>query len=167
MSQHFCSENQVESLTISFWCHLISGVFAQLGQLHPVVGQVVDHEDEGAHPMHLIAPAECEKSEGGNVVDEHLPEVFSLHVGELGDQEGPVEGHLEHVVPPNCWICKNMMHENNKRKWDNLVPNEDMKFVLGHWDEFGMVWGEGGGLTSWDFFSWNLVDSFLPSSWNG
>ena len=56
--------------------------------------------------MHLVAPAEGEKSEGGNVVNEHLPKVFALHVGELGEQEGPVKSHLEHVVPPNGWICK-------------------------------------------------------------
>ena len=74
--------------------HLVSGIFEQLGQLHPVVGQVVHHEDKGAHPVHLVAPTESEKSKGGNVVDEHLPKVFPLHISELGDQEGPVKSHL-------------------------------------------------------------------------
>ena len=102
MSQHFCSENPVGN---NLLCpHLISGIFEQLGQLHPVVGKVVDHKNKGAHPMHLVAPAEGEKSQGGNVMDEHLPKVFSLHVRELGEQHGPVKGHLEHVVPPNGWI---------------------------------------------------------------
>lgn len=35
------------------------------------------------------------------MVDEHLPEVFPLHVEELADAEGPVEGHGDHVVPPD------------------------------------------------------------------
>ena len=37
--------------------HLVSSVLAHLGQLHPVVGEVVHHEDEGTHSVHLVAPA--------------------------------------------------------------------------------------------------------------
>ena len=107
--------------------HLVSGVLAHLGQLHPVVGKVVHHEDEGTHSVHLVAPAgdqdqheggfstrenlysplpEGEQGQGGEVVDEHLPKVFALHIGELGHQKRPVERHLKHVVPPNCWIWR-------------------------------------------------------------
>ena len=85
-----------------------SGIAQQLGHLQPVVREVVDDEDQGAHPVHVVAPAEGEQGEGGHVVDEHLPEVLdahiksnvdcfsylSLHVKELGKEEGPVEGHL-------------------------------------------------------------------------
>ena len=72
----------------------------------------MDHENKGAHAMHLVAPAESEKGKGGEMVDEHLPEVFPLHVGELGDKEGPVKSHLKHVVPPNGWVCE------KKELWD-------------------------------------------------
>ena len=86
--------------------HHISRVLGQLGQLHPVVGQVVDDEDKGAHPVHVVAPAEGEQGEGGDVVDEHLQEVFSPHVTELGHQKRKVEGHFQHIVPPNSRVCK-------------------------------------------------------------
>ena len=76
-----------------------------------MVGEVMDHENKGAHAMHLVAPAESEKGKGGEMVDEHLPEVFPLHVGELGDKEGPVKSHLEHVVPPNGWVCEKKNYE--------------------------------------------------------
>ena len=92
-----------------------AGVAEELGQLEPVVGEVVDQEDQGAHPVHVVGPAEGEQGQGRHVVDEHLPEVLeqdwpgfqmvldhlSLDIKELGDEEGPVEGHLQHVVPPD------------------------------------------------------------------
>ena len=34
-------------------------------------------------------------------MDQHLHKVFPLHVHELRDREGPVEGQLHHVVPPH------------------------------------------------------------------
>ena len=37
------------------------GVPQQLGHLKPVVGEVVDDEDEGAHAVHVVAPAEGEQ----------------------------------------------------------------------------------------------------------
>ena len=61
----------------------------------------MDEDDEGANPVHLSGPAEGEESQGGQVVDEHLGEVFPLHVRELREEEGPVESHLYHVVAPN------------------------------------------------------------------
>ena len=82
-----------------------------------MVGEVMDHENKGAHAMHLVAPAESEKGKGGEMVDEHLPEVFPLHVGELGDQEGPVKSHLEHVVPPNGWVCEKKRIMRFGLKW--------------------------------------------------
>ena len=46
--------------------HLVSSVLAHLGQLHPVVGEVVHHEDEGTHSVHLVAPAgDQDQIEGG------------------------------------------------------------------------------------------------------
>ena len=57
-------------------------------------------------PEHLRGPAECQQGQRRQVVDEHLCEVLPLNVRELCEKQGPVEGHLEHVVPPNCeiWI---------------------------------------------------------------
>ena len=75
--------------------HLISSIFTQLGEFHPVVGEVMDHENKGAHAMHLVAPAESKKGEGGEMVDEHLPEVFSLYVKKLKDGERPIERQLK------------------------------------------------------------------------
>ena len=66
--------------------HLISSIFTQLGEFHPVVGEVMDHENKGAHAMHLVAPAESEKGKGGEMVDEHLPEVFPLHIEKLAEK---------------------------------------------------------------------------------
>ena len=56
-----------------------SGVAQKLRHLEPVVREVVDDEDQGAHPVHVIAPAEGEEGQGGHVVDEHLPEVLDAH----------------------------------------------------------------------------------------
>lgn len=56
-----------------------SGIAQQLGHLQPVVRKVVDDEDQGAHPVHVVAPAEREEGQGGQVVDEHLPEVLGSH----------------------------------------------------------------------------------------
>ena len=53
-----------------------SGVAQKLRHLEPVVRKVVDDEDQGAHPVHVVAPAEGEEGQGGHVVDEHLPEVL-------------------------------------------------------------------------------------------
>jgi hypothetical protein len=38
------------------------------------------------------------------VMNEHLHKVFPLHIKELGDGEGPVEGEGEHVVPPHVRV---------------------------------------------------------------
>jgi hypothetical protein len=37
-------------------------------------------------------------------MNEHLHKVFPLHIKELGDGEGPVEGEREHVVPPHVRV---------------------------------------------------------------
>ena len=37
-------------------------------------------------------------------MNEHLHKVFPLHIKELGDGEGPVEGEGEHVVPPHVRV---------------------------------------------------------------
>lgn len=64
----------------------------------------MDENDEGANPEHLGGPAEREEGEGGQVVDEHLHEVFPLHIRKLGKEERPVESHFYHVVPPNLAV---------------------------------------------------------------
>ena len=55
-------------------------------------------------PEHLCCPAECKQGQRRQVVYKHLREVLPLYVRELGEEQRPVEGHLEHVVPPNCTI---------------------------------------------------------------
>ena len=41
-----------------------------------MICKVMDEKDQGAHPVHVVGPAEDEQGQGGNVVDEHLPEVL-------------------------------------------------------------------------------------------
>ncbi len=55
-------------------------------------------------PEKIAGPGEGEKGDGGDVMNEHLHKVFPLHVKELGDGEGPVEGEGEHVVPPHVRV---------------------------------------------------------------
>ena len=62
-----------------------------------------DH-DERSHSGEVAGPWEAEEWDGGQVVDEHLPKVFSLHVSELRDCQGPVERQLQHVVPPHVTL---------------------------------------------------------------
>ena len=64
---------------------------------------VYDH-DERSHSGEVAGPWEAEEWDGGQVVDEHLPKVFSLHVSELRDCQGPVERQLQHVVPPHVTL---------------------------------------------------------------
>ena len=61
----------------------------------------MDDEDEGSNPDKVRGPAEAYESDGGLVVDEHLPKIFSLHIEELAEGERPVESHLHHVVEPD------------------------------------------------------------------
>ena len=81
------------------------------------IRKVVDKEDKGAasdflidHHWSLISkvktrsppgevagPREAEEGDGGEVVDKHLPEVFSLHVEKLHDGQRPVESQLEEL----------------------------------------------------------------------
>ena len=61
----------------------------------------MDDEDEGSDPDEVCGPAEPYESDGGLMVDEHLPEIFSLHIEELAEGKRPVESHLDHVVEPD------------------------------------------------------------------
>ena len=79
----------------------VLGVSEELGQLQQRVTTVVDDEDEGSNPDKVRRPAEPNESDGGLVVDEHLPEIFSLHIEELAEGKRPVESHLDHVVEPD------------------------------------------------------------------
>ena len=46
-------------------------------------------------PGEVAGPREAEEGDGGEVVDKHLPEVFSLHVEKLHDGQRPVESQLK------------------------------------------------------------------------
>ena len=61
----------------------------------------MDDEDEGSNPNEVCGPAKSYESDGGLMVDEHLPEIFSLHIKKLAEGKGPVESHLHHVVEPD------------------------------------------------------------------
>ena len=66
MSQHLWSNPILGIKGMKKEGHLVSGVLAHLGQLHPVVGEVVHHEDKGTHSVHLVAPAgDQDQHEGG------------------------------------------------------------------------------------------------------
>ena len=46
-------------------------------------------------PGQIAGPRKAEEGDGGEVVDEHLPEVFSLYVKKLKDGERPIERQLK------------------------------------------------------------------------
>ena len=48
-------------------------------------------------PGEVAGPGEAEEGDGGEVVDEHLPKVFSLHIEKLQDRQGPVESQLKNA----------------------------------------------------------------------
>ena len=43
-----------------------------------------DHH-QGAYPGEVGCPGEHDQGDGGDVVDQHLPKVFPLHIKELAD----------------------------------------------------------------------------------
>ena len=47
------------------------------------VGTIVDAQNEGSDPGQVAGPGQGHESDGGHVMDEHLPEVFPLHVEKL------------------------------------------------------------------------------------
>ena len=70
----------------------------------------MDDEDECSHPDEVRGPGEHDEGDGGLVVDEHLPEVLPLDIEELTEGQGPVEGHLQHVVQPNIkWYLQKQL----------------------------------------------------------
>ena len=118
----------------------------ELGGFEEGVGKVVNDEDKSTAsgelrccqnqfklnyswypPGEVAGPGEAEEGDGGEVVDEHLPKVFALHIKKLQDRQGPVESqlkhtfhrpshfsnnihwglvsvNLKHVVPPDEWL---------------------------------------------------------------
>lgn len=54
--------------------------------------------------MQVAHPAEGHQQQGDQVVHEHLPEVLPLDIDELRGSQRTVEGHRDHVVPPNVGI---------------------------------------------------------------
>lgn len=80
---------------------VVVSVAEELGHLEQGVAAVVHDHDEGPHPHEVGRPGEHDEGDGGLVVDEHLPEVFPLHIEELAEAQGPVERQLQHVVKPH------------------------------------------------------------------
>ena len=80
---------------------VVVGVAEELGHLEQGVAAVVHDHHEGPHPHEVGRPGEHDQGDGGLVVDEHLPEVFPLHIEELAEAQGPVERQLQHVVKPH------------------------------------------------------------------
>jgi len=60
----------------------------------------MNNKDQTSNARHIANPRETQKKDGGNVVNEHLPEVLVFDVEELGDRQGPIEGNAVDVVPP-------------------------------------------------------------------
>ena len=52
-------------------------------------------------PGEVACPGEGEEGDGCDVVDKHFHKILPLHISELRNGEGPVEGELYHVVPPD------------------------------------------------------------------
>ena len=81
---------------------VVVGVFCDFRRFEEDVAAVVHHEHQRAHPTGARQPREGDEEDGGDVVHEHLPEVFAFYVEELAEEEGHVEGEGDHVVPPEA-----------------------------------------------------------------
>jgi len=76
----------------------------QVSHLEEDVCDVVRDQNERAHPREVAGPAECQQGDSGHVMHEHLPKVLPLGVEKLRDDQRPVEGQLDHVVPPHAGV---------------------------------------------------------------
>ena len=47
------------------------------------VSTIMDSQNQGPDPGQVAGPGEGHESDGGHVMDEHLPEVLPLHVEKL------------------------------------------------------------------------------------
>lgn len=65
------------------------------------ISAVMHDQDKTAYAEDVDDPRETHQEYRCDMVDEHLPEVLPFHIKELADAEGPVEGHGDHVVPPD------------------------------------------------------------------
>jgi len=74
-------EEEEDSVT-SF---LVSGIAEQLGELQQGVSAVMDYQHQSTDTDEVGGPGEHQEGDGGVVVDEHPPEIFSLHVKELAN----------------------------------------------------------------------------------
>lgn len=59
--------------------------------------------------MQIAHPAQGQQKQRNTMVNEHLPEVLTFDVTELGYGQCPIEGHRDHVVGPNVTF--------NRLKW--------------------------------------------------
>ncbi len=66
--------------------------------LEKYVGYVVNDEDERADPGEVAGPGEAHEGNGGQVMNEHLPEVLPLHVEKLGDHQRPVANVIKLIT---------------------------------------------------------------------
>ena len=48
-------------------------------------------QHQGTHTGEIASPWECHQGYGGDMVNEHLPKVFSFDVKKLGNAQGPIE----------------------------------------------------------------------------
>lgn len=58
-------------------------------------------QNKGADSSQVPDPRKAHQDNSSYMMDEHLPEVLSLDVKELGETQGPVKSHGNHVVPPD------------------------------------------------------------------
>ena len=64
------------------------------------MGRIIENQPKNSKTVQVVDPEEVQKADGDNVVNKHFTEILALHVKELHESHGPVEGQLQHVVPP-------------------------------------------------------------------
>ena len=89
----------------------------QLGQWQQWVGTVVEDQAENSEAVEVKDPEDAEEADSNNVVNKHFTEVLSLCVEQLHEGHGPIEGQLQHVVPPHLRL--------NHMKWITLPAELD------------------------------------------
>lgn len=93
-------------------------VLQELRRLQQNVTAVVHQQHQRADAMQVADPTERNQHQGQDVMDEHLPEVLSLVVDELGEGQRPIEGHRDHVVPPDVVVDRLKL----KKKVKLMIP---------------------------------------------
>lgn len=60
--------------------------------IYDTVGSIVDHQNQGTHAVQVAYPRKRQQHDGGDMMDEHLPEVFSFYVEKLRECQRPIKG---------------------------------------------------------------------------